>query len=63
MDDAKAGIRLSFPWSVTQFFHNFQATFQVVYSSFKIFQTVMSDAKVAIRLSFPWSVTQFFGNF
>ena len=49
---AKIAIRISFPWSVTQFFHNFQVTFMVVYRCFKISEIVMGIAKIAIRISF-----------
>ena len=63
MDDAEVAIRLFFPKSVTQFFRNYQATFKVVYGSFKVSQTEIDDAKVPIRISFPQSVTQFFRDF
>ena len=32
--DAKIAIRLTFPWSVAQFFRNFQMTFMIVYGYF-----------------------------
>ena len=63
MGDAKVAIHIPFPWSVTQFFCNFQVTFTVVYGFFKISETVMGIAKIAIRRTFSWSVTQFFRNF
>ena len=52
MGIAKISIRLSFPWSVTQFFRNFQVMFVVVYGCFTISHFLMGIAKIAISISF-----------
>ena len=52
MGNAMIDIHLSFFWSVTLFFRNFQRTFMVAYGCSKISQNVIGDAKIAIGLSF-----------
>ena len=63
MGIAKIAIWLSFSWSVTQFFRNFQVTFIVVHGCFKISQIEVGIAKTTIRISFLYFISQFFRNF